>query len=97
MVRDIPVLLSFEAFVSSPTHHRNIVSEKDDGAIQTIQSFSTDAGGRLAGETYFEIWVDYWGAADYADVFTSSACQGTGTFTGESFFTRSECCLMGAQ
>eukprot|EP00752_Nemacystus_decipiens_P008971 g8009.t1 len=71
-------------------------SEKTE-EIRTIQKFSTEAGDKLAGETYYDIWSAYWGAPDYADVFTSSACNGTGDFAGASLLTRSEGCLKGAQ
>ena len=66
-------------------------------STRTIQSFSTGAEEKLSGEVYFEVWADYWGAPDYADVFTSSACHGTGAFAGASLITRSEGCLKGAQ
>ena len=64
---------------------------------RTIQKFSTEAGDKLTGETYFDIWSEYWGTPDYADVFTSGACQGTGDFADASLLTRSEGCLKGAQ
>ncbi|CAN0397378.1 unnamed protein product, partial [Ectocarpus fasciculatus] len=71
-------------------------SEKTD-EIRTVQGFSTEADGKLTGEATFDIWEEYWGSPDYADQFTSAACQGTGTFEGAEFVTRSECCLKGAQ
>ena len=71
-------------------------SEKTD-SIRTVQAFSTEADGKLTGEKYFDIWADYWGAPDYADAFTSAACQGTGAFADASMSTRSEGCLKGAQ
>lgn len=71
-------------------------SEKSD-SIRTVQGFSTEAAGKLTGEKYFDIWANYWGAEDYADQFTGSACQGTGDFSTASALTRSEACLKGAQ
>lgn len=64
---------------------------------RTVQGFSTGALADLTGEKYYDIWVAYWENADYADVFTSSACQGTGDFADESVETRAESCLKGAQ
>ncbi|CAN0089212.1 unnamed protein product, partial [Ectocarpus sp. 12 AP-2014] len=65
--------------------------------IRTIQGFSTGAEEKLSGEATFDIWEAYWGSPDYADQFTSAACQGTGAFEGAEMVTRSECCLKGAQ
>ena len=72
-------------------------SEKDGGVIRTIQGFSTEADGKLDDEPFFEIWKAYWGAPDYADAFTTSACQGTGDFADKTIAMRSESCLKGAQ
>lgn len=41
-------------------------------------------------ELYFEIWSEYWGGADYADVSTTAACQGAGDLDGTSSEMRSE-------
>ena len=71
-------------------------SEKTD-EIRTIQKFSTEAQEKLTGEPFFDIWAAYWETPDYADVFTTSACQGTGDFADTSFPMRSESCLKGAQ
>lgn len=71
-------------------------SDKSD-SLRTVQGFSTEAGVKLTGEEWYDMWVAYWGSDDYADVFTSSACEGTGDFSGTSVETRSEGCLKGAQ
>ncbi|CBN77422.1 conserved unknown protein [Ectocarpus siliculosus] len=71
-------------------------SEKTD-STRTLQGLSTDADGKLTGEATFDVWEAYWGSPDYADQYTSAACQGTGTFEGAEMVTRSECCLKGAQ
>eukprot|EP00904_Undaria_pinnatifida_P009158 jgi/Undpi1/5372/HiC_scaffold_2.g00653.m1 len=72
-------------------------SEKTD-SIRTIRGFSTSAQGKLTGEKWFDIYAEYWdGNQDYADLFTTSACNGTDAFEGASMVTRSEACVKGAQ
>ncbi|CAM9655355.1 unnamed protein product, partial [Scytosiphon promiscuus] len=89
--------LSEEGFAAAYTIYSEGANSAKTGTTRTLQGFSTDAGEKLSGEPNFIVWSDYWGADDYADVFTSSACEGTGNFTGESLLTRSEGCLKGAQ
>ncbi|CAN0393198.1 unnamed protein product, partial [Scytosiphon promiscuus] len=47
-----------------------------NGSMRTVQGFSTEASGKLSGETYYDMWVDFWGFGDYADRFTGAACNG---------------------
>lgn len=76
-------------------------SVKTNSAIRTIKGFSSTAGGKLAGEKWFDIYKNYWNDATYADNFTTSACQGTGDFEASttpliSDTSRAECCKKGA-
>ncbi|CAN0041796.1 unnamed protein product, partial [Hapterophycus canaliculatus] len=88
---------SDEGFAAAYTIYSVGANSAKSDSTRTIQGFSTEAPGKLTGETYFDMWAGYWGAEDYADRFTASACNGTGNFTGESDLTRSEGCLKGAQ
>ncbi|CBN78873.1 probable high CO2 inducible periplasmic protein [Ectocarpus siliculosus] len=71
-------------------------SEKTD-SIRTIQGFSTGAQEKLSGEKWFDVYEAYWGSTDYADQFTSGACNGTEQFDDASVETRAEGCVKGAQ
>ena len=73
-------------------------SVKSDVSIRTIRGFSTSALEKLTGEKWFDVYADYWdGNPNYADLFTTSACNGTGTFEGAAEVTRKEGCVKGAQ
>lgn len=71
-------------------------SQKTTGA-RTIRGFSIDAQEKLSGEKWFNIYSAYWGAPDYADQFTSDACNGTGDFEDAPAELRAEGCIKGAQ
>lgn len=66
-------------------------------SIRTIRGFSTAAQEKLTGEKWFDVYEDYWANPDYADLFTSAACNGTGNFEGAVVETRAEACVKGAQ
>eukprot|EP00752_Nemacystus_decipiens_P007947 g7100.t1 len=65
--------------------------------IRTVRGFSLDAQEKLSGEPWFDVYEAYWGEPDYADVFTTAACNGTGLWSGASFEMRAEGCIKGAQ
>lgn len=71
-------------------------SEKTD-STRTIRGFSTSAQEKLSSEPWFEVYETYWGDPAYADLFTSSACNGTTTFEGVEAVVRAEGCVKGAQ
>ncbi|CAN0457783.1 unnamed protein product, partial [Laminaria digitata] len=74
-----------------------VSSEKTD-ELRSIRGFSTSAQEKLTGEKWFDVYTEYWGDnPDYADLFTSSACNGTDAFDGAAMVTRSEGCVKGAQ
>ena len=66
--------------------------------IRTIRGFSVDAQEKLSGEKWYDIYEAYWsGNPDYADLFTSGACNGTGDWADASFEMRAEGCIKWAQ
>lgn len=76
--------------------HEIARSEKTD-SIRTIRGFSTSALEKLSGEKWFDIYQGYWREPDYADLFTTAACNGTDAFDGVDTVVRAEGCVKGAQ
>lgn len=84
-------------FAAAFTRYDEGLNSEKTEELRTIRGFSTSAQEKLASEKWFKVYAAYWGAEDYADQFTSSACQGTGDFEGAANVTRKEGCVKGAQ
>ncbi|GAB5370026.1 hypothetical protein AAMO2058_001457100 [Amorphochlora amoebiformis] len=63
---------------------------------RTIKGFSTDAGAKMNGRRWFELYKNYWGRPDYADAFTTAGCNGTDQFATADPAGRREFCKKGS-
>lgn len=90
----IPPFSLSHVYLTSRMHPTNSLKTDE---TRTIRGFSLDAQEKLSGEKWFEVYEAFWGAPDYADVFTAGACQGTGDWADASSEMRAEGCIKGAQ
>lgn len=80
-----------------PSTHTNYINSLKTDEIRTVRGFSLDAQEKLSGEKWYDIYEAFWGEPDYADIFTASACNGTGEWADASVEMRAEGCIKGAQ
>lgn len=93
----MPSTLTPSAGNPHPFCRQSCNNSEKTASIRTIRDFSLEAQPKLTGEKWFDVYEGYWATPDYADAFTTAACNGTGAFEGASLSTRAEGCLKGAQ
>ncbi|KAH8056889.1 peptide-aspartate beta-dioxygenase [Aureococcus anophagefferens] len=64
-------------------------SVKDNGAIRTLRGFATSGASKMAEETWWNIYKNYWGDDDYADTFVLKAFDG-GAWASKDDLMRAE-------